>query len=467
VRAPVGETGSLIGKFVSPRAVIRFPSVDARRIFLVLLICAARPAAAAPTLKWTDPYPGIRHLRYHDPAVPLTIHVVTVDITSQEIHLRATPSSERGRTVSEFATCANAGQGCVQSDVALNADLFRPLGFVPANLAIGDRALWQDAATDGADEGWLAFGRPSNNLNAVQLQAPELVALPPAMLDADGAISGRPMLIRDGVVAANFDCNDASEPCRPAPRSAVGLDALGVTLFVAVVDGDQQSSVGLTDADLAAFLLDLGAWDVLALDMGASSALYIGGEGGLVSSPSDGIERPVANHLGIHYGALQHCSVIGFVFDKVIGGTKLTNATVTLDGKTGAWDNPHQLFNFADVEPHRVCVVAKAPGYMTGQQCRQVTLADIQQDTTQYCSVALQPGADPPPQKPDLGVPAPHDLGHALDRGLAPEPDAATSPATGGGCSCALGGRSETAIPFLEIAISIFVLVISRRRLSS
>src|SRR5579871_4123065 len=115
---------------------------------MAALVAVALPGSgfAAPSLKWSDPYPGIRHLVYSDDAVPLKLHVVTVDITSQEIHLRATPSAERGRAVSDFAKCNNAPPGCVASEVAINGDLFTPLGFVPQNLAIGDRATWSDAA---------------------------------------------------------------------------------------------------------------------------------------------------------------------------------------------------------------------------------------------------------------------------------------------------------------------------------
>jgi hypothetical protein len=316
---------------------------------------------------------------------------------------------------------------------------------VPAGFAEGDRVVWSDASMDGPEEGWLAFGRPKSDLNAVQLASPDLVGNPPKALDADGAVSGRPLLVRDGIAIGQFDCNDASEPCRAKARTAVGLDMLGVTLYLAVVDGDQQGSVGMGAADLAAFLQGLGVWNGLALDGGGASAMYVAGEGGLVSKPSDGVERPVANHLGVHYGPLPHCTVVGFVFDGVLGGTKLTNATVTLDGRTGKWDGPHQLFNFIDVEPHKVCVVAKAPGYKTGQQCKQITLADIQQDSTQYCSVVLQPGSDPPDMARapvDMATGA-RDLARANDRTIGGG-DAADGGEPGplqAGCTCQLGAR--------------------------
>ena len=60
----------------------------------------------------------------------------------------------------------------------------------------------------------------------------------------------------------------------------------------------------MTGAELASFLADLGAYDALMFDGGAAAELYIASEGGVVSAPSDGVERVVANHLGVHHGTL-------------------------------------------------------------------------------------------------------------------------------------------------------------------
>jgi MYXO-CTERM domain-containing protein len=433
-----------------------------------LVLLAAAPAAAAPTAKWTDPYPGIRHLLYTDPAVPLRLNMVVVDLTSEEIHLRATPPGERGRTVSDFAKCTGEGQSCVASEVAVNGDLFDPQGFVPANLAIGDRMVWPDANKDTDVEGWIAFGRPVNDLNQAQLAAPPGSAPPPKSLDADGAVGGHPQLAMAGAAAATFDCNDVSDPCSPRPRTAVGLDMTGSKLFVVVVDGDQAGSVGMTCSDVAGFLLDNGATDALALDMGASSSMYIANEGGEVAQPSDGVERLVANHLGIHYGQLPHCDVVGFVFDSVLNGTKLTNASVTLDGKTGGWDVPHQLFTFANIEPHYTCVVAKAPGFLTGQQCKQITLAQIMTSSTQYDSVVLQRGTDPPDMATvrDMASP-PRDLARNFDRSL-PAGDGASDggdlPVSPGGCSCVVSGQAPSVGGGWCAMIALALLLRVRRR---
>ncbi|MEB3196289.1 MAG: phosphodiester glycosidase family protein [Candidatus Sericytochromatia bacterium] len=80
-----------------------------------------------------------------------------------------------------------------------------------------------------------------------------------------------------------------------APRTAVGITADG-DLLLLVVDGrSPRHSVGLTLLELAEFLRERGAVDALNFDGGGSAAMTIRGE--LVSRPSDGAERPVANAL--------------------------------------------------------------------------------------------------------------------------------------------------------------------------
>src|SRR5207302_7269056 len=118
-----------------------------------------------------------------------------------------------------------------------------------------------------------------------------------------------------------------------APRTAVGLDDAKHTLFLAIVDGDQAASVGMTAEELGDFLAAQGVADALELDGGGSSELFIRGEKGVVSSPSDGVERALANHLGIRYGVSPfRFSVVGLIYDTVFGDmTKLiNNATIVV-----------------------------------------------------------------------------------------------------------------------------------------
>jgi hypothetical protein len=183
----------------------------------------------------------------------------------------------------------------------------------------------------------------------------------------------------------------------------------------------------MTDDELANFLGGLGVSDALELDGGGSSTLYVRKEGGVVSSPSDGVQRPVANHLGVRYGAQVHFSVVGFVYDTVLGDMSkaINNATVTVDGQVATWPtaNNHTLYHVDNIAPHFVCAHATAPGFKSGTQCREITVEDVQsQGSVQYLSLVLFKGTDPPP-----------DMAHAPDMAM-------NHPPGGGDLSVAIGG---------------------------
>ena len=101
------------------------------------------------------------------------------------------------------------------------------------------------------------------------------------------------------------DLNDADIH----PRTAIGYSRNGKFLYIVVVDGRQPFySEGVTLAELAQLMLNLGAHDAMNLDGGGSSALVVRGADGsprVLNSPIDlyipGRERPVANHLGIYF----------------------------------------------------------------------------------------------------------------------------------------------------------------------
>jgi len=447
------------------RRAILFPA-------LVLAVWVSRSAEGALQPTVTTPHPGITHTVWADSTVPLRLHVITIDASSQEIHFYATQAAERGQTVSEFAACKKGAAGCVPSDVAINGGPFAPLGFVPGGLAIGGAKKWADAAADDALHGWLAFGRPAD-VNQLLLSPPTDIELPPATLAVEGALSGRTLLVQSGMAQQSFNAADPTQPFRSAPRTAVGLDAQKHTLYLVVVDGDQASSKGMTSEELAGFLVAQGATDALELDGGGASTLYVKKEGGVVSSPSDGVERAVANQLGVSYGPLPYrASVVGKVFDTNFGDdTKvLTNATVRVDGKLATWNTNspvHTVYNVDGVTPHLVCARASAPGFKTAQQCRQITASDIQASQIQYLSLVVYPGTDPPPDMavpPDLAMArdlsagvdfaAPRD-GGGLDEGGDP----------GGGCAFATISASEGAFASgFALVVVVCVALIRRRR---
>jgi hypothetical protein len=59
------------------------------------LALALFSTVARADTKVTQPYPGVTHTVYTDATAPLRAHLVTIDITSQEIHLYAPPRDVR------------------------------------------------------------------------------------------------------------------------------------------------------------------------------------------------------------------------------------------------------------------------------------------------------------------------------------------------------------------------------------
>jgi len=82
------------------------------------------------------------------------------------------------------------------------------------------------------------------------------------------------------------------------PRTFVGFDKDSTKLFLCVVDGRQERSIGMNFQEMADFLLSIGAWNAVNLDGGGSTTMVI--HDNIVNSPSDKTgERPVANTLQV------------------------------------------------------------------------------------------------------------------------------------------------------------------------
>lgn len=248
-------------------------------------ILAASVSSAEAEDTWTDPYPGVRHLRRS--TADQKIHVAVIDLRRRHIHMRATKFADRGRTVSSFASRYGAG-------VAVNADFFgAPFGggtYEPAGLAVGDGERWPCAScVDNNDQTVLAFG--ADNRSALFF-AGDNVAAPEAWMTQ--LVSGREAVTVNGAanggVAGNPDV---------APRTSAGLSADGKTLYLAVVDGRRTDARGMTLFQLGQLMASVGAHHAINLDGGGSSAMVIRSEGGVQNRPSDGAERTVGNHLGV------------------------------------------------------------------------------------------------------------------------------------------------------------------------
>jgi exopolysaccharide biosynthesis protein len=110
------------------------------------------------------------------------------------------------------------------------------------------------------------------------------------------AVGGFPVL-RGGAPLPGLD------GATSAVRTAVGIGDGGHRLLLLALDGASEYRGGLTVAELASVLRDLGATEGFNLDGGGSSTLVARGSGeGVVSvlnHPSGGAERAVANGIGV------------------------------------------------------------------------------------------------------------------------------------------------------------------------
>ncbi|MFI9568037.1 phosphodiester glycosidase family protein [Streptomyces rishiriensis] len=90
---------------------------------------------------------------------------------------------------------------------------------------------------------------------------------------------------------------------RSAVRTAVGIAADGRRVFLLALDGAAVYRRGLTVAEVAAALRNLGAGEGFSLDGGGSSTLVARPPGAsrvtVRNHPSDGAERPVPNGIGV------------------------------------------------------------------------------------------------------------------------------------------------------------------------
>ena len=244
-----------------------------------VLVCLLSSTARAED-RWSEPYAGVRYLERV--TANQRVFAVALDLSHPELELHATRRADRGRTVSQFAAA-------YATQIAINGDFFQP-DFSTEGLAMGGGELWAGSA-DGMKWSFVAAG-PGNR---VAIPLPEVVGQAESWMSE--IVGGYPLVVDAGRATAAVECDTSF--CGRNPRTAVGLSSDGRTLWLVVVDGRATSAAGMSLAELAALMIELGAARALNLDGGGSSALFLEAEGGVVNTPSDGSERRVANHLGV------------------------------------------------------------------------------------------------------------------------------------------------------------------------
>ncbi len=114
------------------------------------------------------------------------------------------------------------------------------------------------------------------------------------------AVSGGAMLVEKGKIPEKFASNISGSH----PRTAIGLSRDAETLYLITVDGRQTSSIGMTQTELADFLIEKGIYNALNLDGGGSTTMVARRLGynniSTINSPSGGVQRMVTNAIGIY-----------------------------------------------------------------------------------------------------------------------------------------------------------------------
>lgn len=241
-------------------------------------------------------YPGVTYQRLIQPDA--VIHVVAIDRTVADVDFLVTPPAADGRYAPR-TTPAFLRQYDLQ--LAINGSFYQ-----------------NNLATEAPEPLGLTISDGTTAV-ASRDRYPALCVSQTAVLhidpsghcfdDTQQAIAGNVLLVDSGVP---LDPRQDRFPgranaFRPQPRTAVGFTNDQSKVWLVVVDGRQPGySQGLTLAETAQLLADLGAHMALNLDGGGSSTLAAAswyGAKTLNSPVHNGVPtlaRPVPTHLGIY-----------------------------------------------------------------------------------------------------------------------------------------------------------------------
>ena len=190
------------------------------------------------------------------------------------------PWEERWQTTSDYAHKAGLA-------AAVNGGPWRVFNQRAIGLAAGKRRIW---SRDDLSHGFFAALKdgscflvgPDQDRN-IQLSS------------IRGAVSGRPLLLDDGILPARLKELKESRDA----RTAIGISKDGKVIYLVVADGRRKESIGATYQEMAELFISLGAYKALNLDGGNSVSMYIRSKGGLVNRPPRSWERESINHIGI------------------------------------------------------------------------------------------------------------------------------------------------------------------------
>jgi exopolysaccharide biosynthesis protein len=254
--------------------------VNRKPILAAVLITLINAAAAFAD--WTRVGPGVDYQEFRGDNYD--VHVTRVDLTNDDIQVISTRESEKGLKVSDFAKREHA-------IAAINGDYFDDR-FNPVGMTVGPCGEW-DSVKKIRREGYVAIG--DNKARIAKQSEVSLDADPEPWMEA--TVSGWPAIVVSCKPVTPLP-GSASFTLATHPRTAVGLSKDRKTLYLVVADGRRTGVPGFTLPQLAAFMSEkLHACAAINFDGGGSSAMWVSDR--IVNRPSDGVERPVGDHLAV------------------------------------------------------------------------------------------------------------------------------------------------------------------------
>ena len=235
---------------------------------------------------------------------PLSIHIIRIDLADPSCELAVAVGPDPDGDGSAESQLVDPSKLAALADlsIAVNTNPWR-------NLAPKPGAPVPEGFLDGTAcdiRGWvLAEGKqwspPEKSYVSFWLD-PEgrgHIGDPDSPVPARLAIAGFNSILREGNILP-------AEAGDLHPRTALGLDKEGRILTLVTVDGRQKGfSEGLSGAELAALMKELGCTDALNLDGGGSTIFLRSGQ--IINSPSQGPKswgqaaqpRPVPVMIGL------------------------------------------------------------------------------------------------------------------------------------------------------------------------
>ena len=151
------------------------------------------------------------------------------------------------------------------------------------------------------------------------------------------AVGGGAILVKDGAYFDDPQNVAPGEKDVQNPITAIGITKDGDHAFIVVIDGHQSGpykSRGVTQAEMAGYMIASGAYQAMMFDSGGSSEMVARLPGqqqvSIMNTPSDGHERPVANGLFIYSNESAPAPATKVVVNDGKPLTMLTNTTIPL-----------------------------------------------------------------------------------------------------------------------------------------